>query len=200
MSVPVYTRIRQLVAYALRHKLIGEEDRIYITNSLLSALKLSEYTEEGSTEEAPLEEILSALCDYAVEQGLIETDSVVFRDLFDTSLMGIVTPRPGEVIRSFTALYALSPKAATDYFYKLCQASDYIRTYRVEKDVKWTYSGEYGELDIDTWEPFWNHVYNALRFGTEYPIKDEQLIALMDVLTKVHEAPLVAMNEHRDAL
>ncbi|MBE6546569.1 MAG: UDP-glucose--hexose-1-phosphate uridylyltransferase [Ruminococcaceae bacterium] len=148
MSVPVYTRIRQLVAYALRHKLIGEEDRIYITNSLLSALKLSEYTEEGSTEEAPLEEILSALCDYAVEQGLIETDSVVFRDLFDTSLMGIVTPRPGEVIRSFTALYALSPKAATDYFYKLCQASDYIRTYRVEKDVKWTYSGEYGELDI----------------------------------------------------
>ncbi len=148
MSVSVTTRIRQLVDYALRHRLIGEEDRIYVTNSLLSALGLAEYDEPTVAEDAPLEEILSDLCDYAAEQGIIETNSVDFRDLFDTSLMGIVTPRPSEVIRSFTALYALSPKAATDYFYKLCQASDYIRTYRVQKDVKWVAASEYGDLDI----------------------------------------------------
>ncbi|MBQ9783867.1 MAG: UDP-glucose--hexose-1-phosphate uridylyltransferase, partial [Clostridia bacterium] len=148
MSVNVNLRIQQLVEYALRQKLISEEDRVYITNSLLAALNLAECQSEPAVEEAPLEEILSELCDYAAEQGLIESNSVVYRDLFDTKLMGILTPRPSEVIRSFSALYALSPKAATDYFYKLCRASDYIRTYRVAKDMKWTYTGEFGELDI----------------------------------------------------
>ena len=148
MSVDVTVRIRQLVEYALNRKLITEEDRIFMTNSLLDAMGLAECTDAPMEEETELEVILSDLCDYAAEHGLIESNSVVYRDLFDTKLMGILTPRPGEVIRNFTALYALSPKAATDYFYKLCRASDYIRTYRVAKDVKWTYNGEYGELDI----------------------------------------------------
>lgn len=148
MSVTIDTRIQQLVTYALRQKLIGEEDRIYITNSLLAALNLSECDNTPVPEETELEVILSDLCDYAAEHGLLESNSVVYRDLFDTKLMGILTPRPGEVIRNFSALYALSPKAATDYFYKLCRASDYIRTYRVAKDMKWIYRGEYGDLDI----------------------------------------------------
>ena len=148
MSANVQTRVKQLVNYALRQKLIGEEDRLYITNSLINALGLPEFIDTDTSAEPPLEEILSDLCDYAAENGLIESNSVVYRDLFDTKLMGIVTPRPSEVIRNFSALYALSPKAATDYFYKLCRASDYIRTYRVAKDMKWTYSGKYGELDI----------------------------------------------------
>ncbi len=149
MSVNVTLRVKQLIEYALQNKLIGEEDRRYMLNSLLAALNLSECDGDAVPEGEPeLCEILSDLCDYAVEQGLIETDSVVFRDLFDTKLMGILTPRPSEVIRNFSALYSLSPKAATDYFYKLCRASDYIRTYRVAKDMKWTYSGEFGDLDI----------------------------------------------------
>ena len=148
MSANVQTRVKQLVNYALRQKLIGEEDRLYITNSIIGALGLPEFIDTEVSTEPPLEEILSDLCDYAAENGLIESNSVVYRDLFDTKLMGIVTPRPSEVIRNFSALYALSPKAATDYFYKLCRASDYIRTYRVAKDMKWTYSGKYGELDI----------------------------------------------------
>ena len=149
MSANIMTRIKQLTDYAVSKKLICEEDRIYITNSLLSALGLNEYVAPSeSVGEPPLEEILSELCDYAAEKGLIESNTVAFRDLFDTKLMGIVTPRPSEVIRNFSSLYAISPKAATDYFYTLCRNSDYIRTYRVAKDLKWKYNGKYGELDI----------------------------------------------------
>ena len=148
MSVNVNLRIKQLTDYAVRKKLICEEDRAYVVNGLLSALGLQEYVKESYEGEPELEEILTDLCDYAGENGLLESNSVVYRDLFDTKLMGVLTPRPSEVIKTFSALYALSPKAATDYFYKLCLDCDYIRTYRVSKDMKWVYSGNYGDLDI----------------------------------------------------
>ena len=148
MISDITVRVRQLVNYALRKNLIEPEDRIYITNSLLAALGISECSDEPVPTEESLEIILSDLCDFAAEQGLIESNSVVYRDLFDTKLMGILTPRPSEVIRKFFALYALSPVEATDYFYALCRDSDYIRTYRVAKDMKWTTEGEYGTLDI----------------------------------------------------
>ena len=149
MSVNISAKIKQLVDYAIKSELIEEADRIYMTNSLMAALKVAEYNEPAEcVEDAPLEEILADLCDYAAENGLLENNSVVYRDLFDTKLMGILTPRPSEVIRKFRALYMVSPKEATDYFYALCRNSDYIRTYRVAKDLKWTYEGKYGELDI----------------------------------------------------
>ena len=148
MSVNVSAKIKQLVEYAIDKELIAEEDRLYMTNSLMSALKVGEYVEPNEVERAPLEEILASLCDYAAENGLLENNSVVYRDLFDTKLMGILTPRPSEVIRKFKDLYSESPVKATDYFYALCRNSDYIRTYRVAKDLKWTYEGKYGELDI----------------------------------------------------
>ena len=148
MSVNANLRIKQLTDYAVRKKLICEEDRAYVINCLLSTLGMGEYVDEAYEGEPSLEEILTDLCDYAAENGLLESNSVVYRDLFDTKLMGTLTPRPSEVIRTFTALYALSPKAATDYFYKLCLDCDYIRTYRVAKDMKWVYGGSYGDLDI----------------------------------------------------
>jgi len=149
MSVNISAKIKQLVDYAIKRELIEEADRIYMTNSLMAALKVAEYNEpEECVEDAPLEDILGDLCDYAAENGLLENNSVVYRDLFDTKLMGILTPRPSEVIRKFEALYMVSPKDATDYFYALCRNSDYIRTYRVAKDLKWKYEGKYGELDI----------------------------------------------------
>ena len=147
MSISI--KIKQLVDYAVAKKLITEEDRIYSTNLLLAALGEAEYIEPAeAVGEEPLEDILGALCDYAAEKGLLESNSVVYRDLFDTMLMGLITPRPSEVIRMFKAYYSISPKAATDYFYDLCRNSDYIRTYRVKKDLKWVYEGKYGELDI----------------------------------------------------
>ncbi len=148
MSIDITVRVRQLTDYAIRKKLIGGEDRLYVINSLLAALGLTECPTDPVDGEPPLEEILSDLCDYAAEQGLLESNSVVYRDLFDTKLMGTLTPRPSEVIRTFSALYAISPVEATNYFYDLCRNSDYIRTYRVAKDMKWTYEGDYGELDI----------------------------------------------------
>ena len=142
-------KIKQLVDYAINKKLITEEDRIYSTNLLLAALGEGEYVEPAEEiADEPLEDILGALCDFAAEKGLLESNSVVYRDLFDTMLMGLITPRPSEVIRVFRSYYEVSPKLATDYFYDLCRNSDYIRTYRVKKDLKWVYSGKYGDLDI----------------------------------------------------
>ena len=139
--------IRQLVDYATATALIDAEDRAYATNALLALLRLSEY-QEVDAEPAELEEILKGINDYAVSVGLIEEDSVVYRDLFDTAVMGVLTPRPSEVVRRFRELYREDPEKATDYFYKLSRDSDYIRTYRVAKDLKWTAPSEYGEIDI----------------------------------------------------
>ncbi len=144
----IYNLISDLLDYARDCGLIEDEDREYACNSLLSRLGLSDYAPCEHERESSLEVILKGLCDFAAEKGLLEQNSVVFRDLFDTSLMGILTPRPSEVIRRFEALYALSPKEATDYFYKLAGDSDYIRRYRVCRDLKWSVESEYGDIDI----------------------------------------------------
>ena len=144
----ISVRIKQLIDYACEKKLIEQSDRVYMTNRIMEELGVYEYTSPETVESAPLEEILGALCDYAYENGKIEENTVTYRDLFDTKLMGILTPRPSEVIRNFTANYAISPECATNYYYDLSRNSDYIRTYRVSKDLKWTTESEYGEFDI----------------------------------------------------
>ncbi len=143
----INTYIALLVKYGIKTELIKEDDKIYITNSLLEALGLDEYTEPEALPEMELEEILKGLLDYAAENGIIE-DSIVYRDLFDTKLMGILTPRPSEVRRKFSELYSESPEKATDYYYKLSCDTDYIRRYRIKKDVKWVTHTEYGDIDI----------------------------------------------------
>ena len=139
--------IRKLVCYGLEKGLFTKRDEVYVTNRLLEILGIDEYDCSENFEDVCLEETLAELLDYAVSKGLTE-DSVVYRDLFDTKLMGALMPRPSEVTDKFNELYSVSPKAATDYFYKLSQDSDYIRRYRVEKDIKWVTSTEYGDLDI----------------------------------------------------
>lgn len=145
----VYDAIKGLVQYGLNAGLIGDEDRIYATNQILDVLKMDEYEEPaGDVECENLEAILKELLDHAHETGVLEEDSVVYRDLFDTRLMNCLMPRPSEVIREFWSRYEKSPEDATDYFYKLSQDSDYIRRYRVCKDLKWKTSTQYGDLDI----------------------------------------------------
>ena len=139
--------IRKLVCYGLEKGLFTKRDEVYVTNRLLEILELDEYDCSENFSDVCLEETLAELLDYAVSKGLTE-DSVVYRDLFDTKLMGALMSRPSEVTDKFNELYAVSPKAATDYFYKLSQDSDYIRRYRVEKDIKWVTATEYGDLDI----------------------------------------------------
>ncbi len=136
-----------LVRYAVDRGLIEEYDTAYATNGLLTALGCTDFDPTVPPTEAPLEELLATLCDYAAQTGKLEDDNTVTRDLFDTSLMGVLTPRPSEVIRRFSELYA-DPAAATDWFYALCRDCDYIRTYRIVKDKKWTVPSVYGEIDI----------------------------------------------------
>ncbi len=145
----VYDAIRKLVQYGLNTGLITEIDRIYAVNQILDVLHLDEYEEPTKTgEPIVLEDVLKELLDYACEQKLIPEDNIVYRDLFDTRLMNCLMPRPVEVVHTFWRKYQESPKKATDYFYKLSQDSDYIRRYRVIKDMKWVAKSKYGDLDI----------------------------------------------------
>lgn len=147
VKMKIQARIKQLVNYGIKAELLTKEDRIYTTNLLLDLLKVTEY-EDLEVEEAELEDILKDMLDYAFEQKIIDDNGVVTRDLFDTRIMNCLMPRPSQVIKTFNGYYKESPKKATDYFYKLSQDSDYIRRYRIKKDLKWVTNTEYGDLDI----------------------------------------------------
>ncbi len=140
--------ISDLLAYGERTGLCSPLDRIYLSNLL--ADKLAVTLDGGLPEprELPLPEILGGLTDHAVRAGLVPADTVTYRDLFDTALMGIVTPRPSEVIAKFEALSAKDPKMATDYFYKLSRDANYIRCDRIARDVRWTVPSRYGEIEL----------------------------------------------------
>ncbi len=146
--------IRKLTEYGIVTGLITEADRIYTINRLLELFDLDEPGEMGGEDEGAevttedLEGILAEMLDYAHESGLMPEDDIVHRDLFDTKIMGILTPRPSEVISTFHALYEKSPRQATDFYYKFSQDTDYIRRYRIARDMKWTAETEYGRLDI----------------------------------------------------
>ena len=138
--------LASLVQYGLKHALIEECDQTFILNQLLDALALHSF-EPVKAADLPLEEILKGLLDDAVQRGLCAGD-ITSRDLLDTKLMGILTPRPHEVRRHFASLYAQSPQAATDWYYQFSQDTDYIRCYRVSKDMRWLAPTEYGDLVI----------------------------------------------------
>ena len=141
--------IRALVRYALDKGLIQPSEEMWAVNALLEALSLDSYTPpEGEPEEAELPAVLDALLDDAHDRGVLAENSVVYRDLFDTKLMGALTPRPAQVVEKFQALYAQSPRAATDWYYQFSQDTNYIRRDRIAKDVQWKAPTEYGELDI----------------------------------------------------
>lgn len=138
--------VKSLVKYAISNGMIEKWDEIWAINTVCQALNMDSF-EDCEAENAELEDILASILDYAVENGLCE-DSVVYRDLFDTKIMGLLTPKPSEVISKFHFLYSRDKKAATDYYYKLCQDSDYIRRYRIKNDLKWITKTEYGDIDI----------------------------------------------------
>ncbi len=143
----IETYIDALISYGMNTGLIQPEDHTYIQNRILETLGLDSYTPSDEPQPEDLEEILGGLLDYACEIGKCD-DNIVARDLFDTKLMGILTPMPREVISAFRERFAQSSEAATDYYYQLSCDTDYIRRYRVCKDMRWKYSSRYGELDI----------------------------------------------------
>jgi len=135
-----------LADHAVKTGLIHAEDRIWAVNRLLETMGLDE-AEETAPAQAPLHEILEALTENAVQRGLCD-DNQVARDLFDTKLMGVLTPMPHEVRAKFRTLYAQSPEAATAWYYALSQDTNYIRRDRIARDEKWKYESDYGVLDI----------------------------------------------------
>jgi UDPglucose--hexose-1-phosphate uridylyltransferase len=148
----IYDLIRELTEYGMSNALVDEDDEIYTVNRLLELFGIDEY-HEGPKEQTegtnirPLNEILEDMVDYAVSCGLTE-DTVTNRDLFDTKIMGLLTPPPSVVRKRFEEEFRKSPGEATDFYYAFSKATNYIRTDRIKKDEKWVYTGEFGDLDI----------------------------------------------------
>ena len=143
----IETIIESLVSYAMNKGLALPEDHTVLLNKLLEALSLDSYEPSDEPQSEDLEEILAGLLDYACTKGLCE-DNVTARDLFDTKLMGILTPMPREVIAIFRELYSQDPVKATDWYYQFSCDTDYIRRYRIEKDMRWKFQSPYGPMDI----------------------------------------------------
>ena len=146
----ILKNIYELVQYGKGCGLIDPEDEIYTINRLLDLFGLYgyEYHNETAIEARPVQAILDDMTEYAYQQGLIEDDSITTKDLFDTKIMGCLTPMPSAVRARFRELYAVDAEKATDYYYAFSQATNYIRSERIKKDEKWTVDSEYGTIDI----------------------------------------------------
>ena len=145
----LYKEIARLVEYGLRTELVAQADKRYMINQLLEVFHEDEYEEQDvAGEDIVLPEVLDTLTDIAFERGIISSDDIVTRDLFDTKLMGILTPRPSQVIAEFEDLYGENPQKATDAFYKFSQDTNYIRRDRIKKDIRWKVDSPYGKIDI----------------------------------------------------
>lgn len=141
--------IKKLVAYGLEHQLIMPEDKTYTINQYLEIFRLDEYEDPDiSGEEIVLPEILENLVNAAYDRYIIKSDDIVTKDLFDTKLMGIMTPKPSQVIKEFREKYEESPEKATEFFYEFSQNTNYIRRDRVKKDMKWKVDSPYGKIDV----------------------------------------------------
>ena len=151
----IYDLINELVSYGLDTGLIDKEDMIYSVNRLFAlfnldgddrAIPTNHVTQKRETYN--LQQILSDMLEWAKAQGFLEENTVEYRDILDTKIMACLTPPPSQVSKKFRELYAKSPKEATDWFYDFSQNTDYIRRYRISKDIKWTTKTEYGDIDI----------------------------------------------------
>ena len=143
----IETYIDSLVSYAMNNGLADPLDHQVLTNRLLDLLRKDDYEPSTEAQSEDLEEILAGILDYAVANGLCD-DGITAKDIFDTRIMGAVTPMPREVIRTFEEKYDRSPVEATDWYYKFSCDTDYIRRSRIKKDRRWKYASEYGEIDI----------------------------------------------------
>ena len=139
--------ISELVSYGMTNELIAEDDKVYVINRLLELFDKKDFVWSDEKVRS-IHMILADMMKYVIEKGIMEDDTITSKDLFDTKIMGLITPMPSQVREKFKGLYTESPKLATDYYYKLSQDTNYIRRDRIEKDEKWTTETEYGQIDI----------------------------------------------------
>lgn len=144
----IFYTIDKLIDYAIKKKLIEKEDKIFITNRILEILEINNYEEtKMQYENEGLENILNKMSQYLVENKIID-DTITQKDIMDSKIMGILIPRPSEIIKNFYSMYKENPKTATEYYYNLSKDSNYIRTERIKKDLKWKTKTSYGNLEI----------------------------------------------------
>ncbi|MBQ7007472.1 MAG: galactose-1-phosphate uridylyltransferase, partial [Oscillospiraceae bacterium] len=144
----IYSAVQKLIDYSIKNELITNDDVYVVRNQLMDALKLSDWKDSNAEycDEA-IDEILAPVIEYACENSIIQ-DTANSRDLFDTKLMGILTPMPREVIAEFNKRYTVNPKDASDWYFDFSKKLNYVRAGRIERDLKWTYNCEYGTIDI----------------------------------------------------
>ena len=153
MKTSIYSQIIRLVSYGINTGLIEIEDKTYVVNTLMEIYNLTEPDGDydmtlTDDNEKNLEEILKNLLDLAYKKELFPENTITYRDLFDVKLMSVLVKRPSEIIKDFWRDYDISAERATDNYYKLSCDSDYIRRYRIKKDLKWQTTTEYGDIDI----------------------------------------------------
>lgn len=139
--------ISELVAYGMKNELIATDDKVYVTNKLLELFNVMEYSEEDVTPRT-IADILNDMTTYALANNILQDNIITMRDLFDTKVMGMITPMPLVVRKEFVKRYEENPKKATDYFFNFSTSTNYIRKDRIEKDEKWVTDTEYGPIDI----------------------------------------------------
>lgn len=220
-NISISSAMLGIADYAVSRGLIAKEDRVWAINGIMHILQMNTPDEKAVPSVLPLEELLDVLLVDAASRGIIP-DNIKSRDLLDTAIMGCVTPQPSEVIRKFSVLYAESPKAATDWFYGMCMDCNYIREYRLKKDVKWIFSSKYGNieitinlakpekdpLDIAKASQIKNTGYPACQLcrenegyagRTDYPARQNLRIIPIDILGEkwgLQYSPYVYYNEH----
>lgn len=140
--------INELVTYGIKQGLVVGDDKVYVTNQLLELFGLMKFEEETVDTERPLADILEDMMKYAHENGILKEDTITMKDLFDTKIMGLLTPAPSVVRRNFREIYKINSRLATDYYYNFCKRTNYIRVDRIAKDEKWVTESEYGPIDI----------------------------------------------------
>ncbi|MBQ8595168.1 MAG: UDP-glucose--hexose-1-phosphate uridylyltransferase [Oscillospiraceae bacterium] len=143
----IETYIDAIVSYAMNTGLAQPEDHRVLVNRLLDLLEKPDYEPSDEPQPEDIEDILAGILEYAVENGLCD-DNITAKDIFDTRIMGAITPMPREIVRTFWEKYEKDPVEATDWYYKFSCDTDYIRRYRIKKDMRWKYESEYGELDV----------------------------------------------------
>ena len=143
----IETYIDAIVSYAMNTGLAQPEDHRVLVNRLLDLLEKPDYEPSDEPQPEDIEDILAGILEYAVENGLCD-DNITAKDIFDTRIMGAITPMPREIVRTFWGKYEKDPVEATDWYYKFSCDTDYIRRYRIKKDMRWKYESEYGELDV----------------------------------------------------
>lgn len=140
--------VQKLIDYAIKNEIITIDDLYVVRNQLMEVLQLTDWEENDAVYSGEsIDEILDILIAYACENSII-SDTTNSRDLFDTKLMGILTPMPREVIAEFRRQYAESPRKATEWYFDFSKKLNYVRAGRIAKDMKWAYDCEYGTLDI----------------------------------------------------